>query len=150
MQDLALEAQRAGYSVLIYFANSVKNRKTPIEEPSKEILLIPVFEGSFYQVFKYSNNYHCNGGTNVEISVQVDAAIDRPPSKELDAMQPYLENLYYWFLVGPIITLEWMRRTKKFCWHSGRHERNENPLEPEAEDQVETDAEREIRTMKEG
>ena len=52
--------------------------------------------------------------------------------------------------MGPIITLEWMRRTKKFCWHSGRHERSENPLEPEAENQVETDAEREIRTMEEG
>ena len=65
-------------------------------------------------------------------------------------MNSYLANLYFWFLVGPIITLEWMRRTKKFCWHSGRHERSENPLEPEAEDQVETDAERDIRTMEEG
>ena len=152
IRDLALEAQRAGYSVLIYFAHSFKIHKistTPIEVPSKEILLIPVFEGSFYQVFKNGNDYYCNGGTNVEISVQVDAAIDRPPSKELDAVQSYLENLYYWFLVGPIITLEWMRRTKKFCWQSGRHKRSENPLEPE-EDQVETDAEREIRTMEEG
>ena len=153
IRDLALEAQRAGYSVLIYFAHSFKIHKistTPIEVPSKEILLIPVFEGSFYQVFKNGNDYYCNGGTNVEISVQVDAAIDRPPSKELDAVQSYLENLYYWFLVGPIITLEWMRRTKKFCWYSGRHERSENSLEPEAENQVETDAEREIRTMEEG
>ena len=55
--------------------------------------------------------------------------------------------------MGPIITLEWMRRTKKFCWHSrrtGRHERSENPLDSEAENQVETDTEREIRTMEEG
>ena len=43
-----------------------------------------------------------------------------------------------------------MRRTKKFCWHSGRHERSENPLEPEAENQVETDAERDIRNIEEG
>ena len=147
MQDLALEAQRAGYSVLIYFANSSKISTTPTEVPSKEILLIPVFEGSFSQVFKNGNNYQCTGRTNVEISVQVD----RPPSKELDAMNSYFEKLYFWFLVGPIITLEWMRRTKKFCWHSGRHERSENPLEPEAENgQVETDGEREIRTMEEG
>ena len=145
MQNLALEAQRAGYSVLIYFANSVKISTTPIKVPSKEILLIPVLEGSFSQVFKNGNNL-CTSTTNVQISVQVD----RPPSKELDAMKSYFEKLYYWFLVGPIITLEWMRRTKKFCWHSGRHERSENPLEPEAEDQVETDAEREIRTMEEG
>ena len=153
IRDLALEAQRAGYSVLIYFAHSVKIHKistTPTEVPSKEILLIPVFKGSFYQVFKNGNDYDCNiGETNVEISVQVDAD-DRPPSKGLDAVKSYLEHLYYWFLVGPIITLEWMRRTKKFCWHSGRHKRSENPLEPEAEDQVETDPDREIRTMEEG
>ena len=148
MQDLALEAQRAGYSVLIYFtyfANTI-----PIYVPSEEILLIPVLEASLPQLYK-NNTAQCillaNGDiTNAEISVQVF----RLSSIELNAMKSYLENLYYWFLVGPIITLEWMRRTKKFFWHSGRHERNENPLEPEAENQVETDAERDIRTMEEG
>ena len=145
MQVLALEAQRAGYSVLIYFANSVKI-STRLK-PSKEILLIPVLEGSFSQVFKNCNISWGTGGTNVEISVQVD----RRRLKELDPMKSYFGKLYYWFLVGPIITLEWMRRTKKFCWHSGRHESSENPLEPEAENrQAETDFEREFRTMEEG
>ena len=55
IQDLALEAQRAGYSVLIYFANSVKISTTPIEVPSKELLLIPVLEGTFSQAFKNGN-----------------------------------------------------------------------------------------------
>ena len=144
MQDLALEAQRAGYSVLIYFGYS--SNTTPIYVPRKEILLIPVLEAKNY-------GGQCAGlpanadRTNVEISVPVL----RPSSKELNAMKSYLANLYYWFLVGPIITLEWMRRTKKFCWHSGRHERSENPLEPEAENgQAETDIEREFRTMEEG
>ena len=145
MQDLALEAQRAGYSVLIYFASSTNT--TPIYVSSKEILLIPVLEvqAKIYDArcaFLLANADR----TNVEISVQVL----RPSSKELKAMKSYLANLYYWFLVGPIITLEWMRRTKKFCWHSGRHERSENPLEPEAENQVETDAERDIRNIEEG
>ena len=144
MQDLALEAQRAGYSVLIYFTYFANT--TPIYVPRKEILLIPVLQAQ-----AKNNGVHCASlanadGTNGEISIQVL----RPLSQELNAMKSYLENLYYWFLVGPIITLEWMRRTKKFCWHSGRHERSENPLEPEAEDQVETDAERDIRTMEEG
>ena len=144
MQDLALEAQRAGYSVLIYFGYSANT--TPRYVPRKEILLIPVLEAKNY-------GGQCAGlpanadRTNVEISVPVL----RPSSKELNAMKSYLANLYYWFLVGPIITLEWMRRTKKFCWHSGRHERSENPLEPEAENgQAETDIEREFRTMEEG
>ena len=136
MQDLALEAQRAGYSVLIYFGYS--SNTTPIYVPRKEILLIPVLEAKNY-------GGQCAGlpanadRTNVEISVPVL----RPSSKELNAMKSYLANLYYWFLVGPIITLEWMRRTKKFCWQSGRRERSENPLDSEAENQVETDAERE-------
>ena len=134
MQDLALEAQRAGYSVLIYFAYSVKINTTPIYVPSKEILLIPVLEAS-------SMFHFCNADrTNVEISVS------RPPSKELHTFKSYLAiNPYVWFLMGPIITLVWMRRTKKFCLHSGRHERSENPLEPEAENgQAEIDAEREF------
>ena len=148
MQDLALEAQRAGYSVLIYFAYSANT--TPIYAPSKEILLIPVLEASLPQLYE-NNKAQCillaNGDrTKAEISVQVS----RPPLKEPNAMKSYLDKLYYWFLVGPIITLEWMRRTKKFCWHSRRHEKSENPLEPEAENQVETDAEREFRTMEEG
>ena len=145
MQDLALEAQRAGYSVLIYFGYSANT--TPIYVPSKEILLIPVLE---VQAKIYDTRCAlllANADrTNIEIRVQ----ILRPSSKELNAMKSYFENLYYWFLVGPIITLEWMRRTKKFCWHSGRHERSENPFQPEAENQVETDAERDIRTMEEG
>ena len=145
MKDLALEAQRAGYSVLIYFGYSASS--TPIYVPSKEILFIPVLEveAKIYDApceFLLANADR----TSAEISVQVL----RPPSIELNAMNSYLANLYYWFLVGPIITLEWMRRTKKFCWHSRRHEGSENPLEPEAENQVETDAERDIRTMEEG
>ena len=148
MQDLALEAQRAGYSVLIYFGYSAKT--TAIHVRSKEILLIPVLEveAKIYDaqcafLFPKANRTDTN---NAEISIQAD----RQTGKELKAMNSYFGKFYYWFLVGPIITLVWMIRTKKFCWHSGRHERSENPLEPEAENQVETDAEREIRTMEEG
>ena len=87
MQDLALEAQRAGYSVLIYFAlYSVKINTTPIYVPSKEILLIPVLEA-------LSVIHFCNADrTNVEIS------FSRPPSKELHTLKSYLAiNPYVWF-----------------------------------------------------
>ena len=154
MQDLALEAQRAGYSVLIYFTYFANMAPTDVPTrslvvPSKEILLIPVLEA------RANNNHDIDDcavflanadTTNAEISIQVG----RPFSQELNSMKSYLVNLYYWFLVGPIITLEWMRRTKKFCLHSGRHERGENLLQPEGENQVETDAEIDIRTMEEG
>ena len=36
-------------------------------------------------------------------------------SDDLKAMAIYLENLYFWFLVGPVITLEWLRRKKILC-----------------------------------
>ncbi|XP_022787651.1 uncharacterized protein LOC111327687 [Stylophora pistillata] len=34
-------------------------------------------------------------------------------------MANYLRRLYYWFLLGPVITLEWLRRKKKFCCVTG-------------------------------
>ena len=36
-------------------------------------------------------------------------------SDELLHLEKYLEKLYYWFLLGPAITLEWLRRKKKLC-----------------------------------
>ena len=149
MQDLALEAQRAGYSVLIYFGYSAKT--TAIDVRSKEILLIPVLKAQDKNygtqcafLFANANRTDTN---NAEISIQAD----RQLSKELKAMKSYLVRLYYWFLLGPIITLAaWMIRTKKFCCHSGRHERSENSSEPKAENQVKTDDERDIPNMKEG
>ena len=36
-------------------------------------------------------------------------------SDELNHMAEYLKRLYYWFLFGPVITLEWLRRKKKLC-----------------------------------
>ena len=63
-------------------------------------------------------------------------------SYDLIQMQSYLDRLYYWFLVGPIITLEWLRRTKKLCWMSGGQQLNNNDQTDENE--------AEIRTMEEG
>ena len=40
---------------------------------------------------------------------------DEQGSDELSNMAEYLKRLYYWFLLGPIITLEWLRRKKKLC-----------------------------------
>ena len=45
-----------------------------------------------------------------DVHVRVSAA-----SKDLETMEKYLEKLYFWFLLGPIITLEWLRRKRKLC-----------------------------------
>ena len=36
-------------------------------------------------------------------------------SDDLKTMAIYLKRLYFWFLVGPVITLEWLRRKKILC-----------------------------------
>ena len=87
LQHLALEAQRAGYSVLIYSANT-----TPIYVPSKEILLIPVLEVEIYDaqcafLFANANRRDTN---NAEISIQADRQTD----KELKAMNSYFDKFY--------------------------------------------------------
>ena len=63
---------------------------------------------------------------------------------ELTKMKSYLKRLYFWFLIGPLITLEWMRRTRKFCWMSDSQDDQR-----EAEERT-TENESEIRTMEEG
>ena len=110
---------------------------------SKEKLLIPVLEAPSQCSLDAPSVLVNADRTNVEISVQVSI----PPPEELNAMHSYLNRLYYWFLVGPIITLEWMRRTRRFCWHSRPHERHETLLDPEDESGY---AERDIRSMEEG
>ncbi|XP_078361085.1 uncharacterized protein LOC144645389 [Oculina patagonica] len=53
-------------------------------------------------------------------------------------MQKYLERLYYWFLLGPVITLEWLRRTKKFCRMSGGQQVHEGCVTKDEETVGET------------
>ena len=52
--------------------------------------------------------------TKIEIRVKI---IQK--SAILNQMEEYLRRLYYWFLLGPVITLEWLRRKKKLCCMSG-------------------------------
>ena len=109
LQELAENVQNAGYSVLIYFAASyaiatVKN--------SKNKVLIPVaIEDMADELTDFADSWLSNADLPkyVEISAYTD---------ELKRMKSYLKRLYFWFLIGPLITLEWMRRTRKFCWMS--------------------------------
>ena len=58
LQDLALEAQRVGYSVLIYFGYSAKT--TSIYVPTKEILLIRVLEAQAKNYSAQCTGLHAN------------------------------------------------------------------------------------------
>ena len=57
--------------------------------------------------------------TNIEITIKQTAS-------DLKNMQEYLRRLYCWFLLGPVITLEWLRRKKKlFCISGDQQARGE-------------------------
>ena len=148
LQDLAVNAQNAGYSVLIYFADEMPF--SPPNLPTQKELIIPVMKiyymyiGDTYTVFNKTtveNFFSDADRTNVDI---LCPECFTPGEDKLNQMENYLERLYYWFLIGPLITLEWLRRTKRICWMSGGQQ-----IDEEQAPENENVAESEIRTMEE-
>ena len=128
-KDLLVHAQNAGYSVVIFTNDSCpqprfNTNKTELQDK----LLIPVLcvrphgcHPTSYDLYgkttrqpdnKNTDSYFSGADlTKIEISVVTNNI--------LSPMQEYLARLYYWFLLGPLITLEWLRRRKKLCCMSG-------------------------------
>ena len=140
LQELAENVQNAGYSVLIYFAASyaiatVKN--------SKNKVLIPVaIEDMADEPTDFADSWLSNA--DLPKYVDIFAYTD-----ELTQMKSYLKRLYFWFLIGPLITLEWMRRTRKFCWTSDSQD-DQREAEERTTENERNAVENEIRTMEEG
>ena len=90
------------------------------EEISAFKRLIPILSAEWCTLFPTDHAYPgdinsflaSNDRTNVEIRVP-------PHTFALKKMESYLRLLYFWFLVGPIITLVWLTRKRKFCCMSG-------------------------------
>ena len=140
--NLAMNAQNAGYTVLIHFGDWPNASST-----HEDKLLIPVLnvEDRFFQCRHpgvYEDAFNILDDWDLSESDLTNVEIASEHSDELKKMRKYLDKLYYWFLVGPIITLEWLRRTKKFCWMSGDQQLNNNGLTDENG--------AELRTMDEG
>ena len=110
LQELAKNVQNAGYSLLIYFyataTSSVKNSK------KKVMIMIPVATVYFTNVSEVKRIFSDADRTDVDI---VCSPTHGQQIDYLKKMESYLKRLYLWFLIGPLITLEWMRRTRKFC-----------------------------------
>ena len=106
LQDLAINAQNAGYSVLIFYCRPAPwfSDDNGTQTDSKDKLLIPVLQAALDSLADADRK-------NVDISVLT--------ADDLTNMQRYLSNLHYWFVLGPVITLEWLRRRKKLCFISG-------------------------------
>ena len=124
--DLALNAQNAGYSVVTYFGYGNCGPDGNVSKPhTQEEILIPiVFVRQWFNCtrFEYSHNYDFLKATDKTF---VNIIETQQGSDELSKMAKYLKRLYYWFLLGPIITLEWLRRKKKLCCLTISHQVDE-------------------------
>ena len=145
LQDLAKNVQNAGYSLLIYFCATppcrVKNSK------NKVMIMIPVAK-TVYD----TNVSEVKGIFSHADRTNVDIACSPTYGQQIDylrKMESYLKRLYFWFLIGPLITLEWMRRTRKFCCMSDSQEEQRVGEERATENEGNA-AENKIRTMEEG
>ena len=111
--DLAIKAQHAGYSMLIFSPSTYELLEKNCSVKTADKLLIPVVYG-----FGCDNASDGWSMTDSELSTADQTGVHirvSLVSDDLKAMASYLENLYFWFLVGPVITLEWLRRKKILC-----------------------------------
>ena len=117
---LVEHAQNAGYSVVIFFNQLYynHNHRFDNETQPQDKLMIPVlslsgcYSSNFYSTAINDSYLLAADQSNVELAIM-------QPTRDLTKMQQYLRRLYYWFLLGPVITLEWLRRRKKLCCMSG-------------------------------
>ena len=127
--DLALNAQNAGYSVVTYFGNGHCGPDGNVSKPhTQEEILIPIVLVNYCinctssPSFPRLNNYDFLTATDKTF---INIIETQQGSNELSKMNKYLVRLYYWFLLGPIITLEWLRRKKKLCCVTISHQVDE-------------------------
>ena len=118
--DLALNAQNAGYSVVTYFGGGHCESDGDVTKPhTQEEILIPFVFVENCQNQTTSDSFYSVNDDHLLKAVDKTAVnfivTDEQGSDELSNMAEYLKRLYYWFLLGPIITLEWLRRKKKLC-----------------------------------
>ena len=111
--DLAIKAQHAGYSMLIFSPSTYQLLEKNCSVKTADKLLIPVVYGSLcenaagdWSMIDSQLSTADQTGVHIRVSLVSD---------DLKAMAFYLKHLYFWFLVGPVITLEWLRRKKILC-----------------------------------
>ena len=116
--DLALNAQNAGYSVVTYFGwGNCGPDGNVTKTHTQEGILIPIVFAENCANSSSSGYYYPDFSDFLKAADKTVVNIigTEQRSDELSNMAEYLKRLYYWFLLGPIITLEWLRRKKKLC-----------------------------------
>ena len=111
--DLAIKAQHAGYSMLIFSPSTYQLLEKNCSVKTADKLLIPAVYGSRCQkasVRWSMTDSQLSTADQTGVHIRVSLVSD-----DLKAMAIYLKYLFFWFLVGPVITLEWLRRKKILC-----------------------------------
>ena len=121
LKDLLIHAQNAGYLVVIitlysYVTLFLNTNETELQDK----LLIPVlaFHDCQNPTGQPDNKIYSDPSAADRTKIEIRVKINQK-STILNQMKKYLKNLYVWFLFGPVITLEWLRRRKKLCCMSG-------------------------------
>ena len=147
LQELAENVQNAGYSLLIYFDTTA--RLNP-NSTSKALLMIPVAEAyTTVDQIKLGVGRILSEADRTYVDIVCPDSYRPPQTDELSVMDSYLKRLYFWFLIGPLITLEWMRRTRKLFWVTDGQDYQRDG-EEQATENGSNSSENEIRTMEEG
>ena len=120
LNDLLVHAQTAGYSVVIFTPDSCVARFNTNEVELQDKLLIPVLDIGYCQkpAGRPDNKIYFDPSAADRTKIEIRVKINQK-SAMLKQMEKYLKTLYVWFLFGPVITLEWLRRRKKLCCMSG-------------------------------
>ena len=116
--DLALNAQNAGYSVVTYFGDGYCAQDGNVTKThTQEGILIPIVFAENCANSSSSGYYYPDFSDFLKAADKTVVNIigTEQRSDELNHMAEYLKRLYFWFLLGPIITLELLRRKKKLC-----------------------------------
>ena len=116
--DLALNAQNAGYSVVTYFGwGNCGPDGNVTKTHTQEGILIPIVFAENCANSSSSGYYYTDFSDFLKAADKTVVNIigTEQRSDELNHMAEYLKRLYFWFLLGPIITLELLRRKKKLC-----------------------------------
>ena len=110
--ELAAKAQHAGYSMVIFhFSPWLTERNCSVKTAAT--LLIPVVYDDNCQNFSDTvDDLNTLFSTVDQTDIHVRVLF---MSYDLKKMANYLSNLYFWFLLGPIITMVWLRRKKILC-----------------------------------
>ena len=147
LQELAENVQNAGYSLLIYFDTTARLNSN---STSKALLMIPVAEAytTVHQI-KLGVGRILSEADRTYVDIACPDSYRPSQTDELSVMDSYLKRLYFWFLIGPLITLEWMRRTRKLFWVTDGQDYQRDG-EEQATENGSNSIENEIRTMEEG